>query len=228
MLVCDKCGAENPLGRIFCGSCGSKLDMTNISSDVIANRQKSGFFVAHYKKMLVVLAILAMALVGLALWPQAGVLGEKGTSVGSGRTRRQMGVLLNLASGRTITVSISEKDINGYLKHTKSLSKQYESCSVDLVSRGMSSRLVIPLVEVPLGKFKLKLKVSFDIRCVPVGGQVVVTGASVGHLPLWGPARALAVSQYRKIFASGKEPEVLSVLTEVRIEDGQAELSAGK
>jgi len=32
MLTCSKCGYDNELGRIFCHSCGAKLDLSNIKS----------------------------------------------------------------------------------------------------------------------------------------------------------------------------------------------------
>ena len=67
MLVCKKCGADNPLGRVFCGSCGGKLDMTDITSDTLADQQRASFFVAHYKKFLLVLLLLVLATVGLTL-----------------------------------------------------------------------------------------------------------------------------------------------------------------
>jgi hypothetical protein len=228
MLICKKCGSDNPLGRIFCGSCGSKLDMSDMTSDTLADRQRESFLLTHYKKMLLVLAILVLATIGLALWPSTAVLGEEGTSLGSSKVKQHMGLLLNLAPGQVVKLTVNEKDINGYLKHTKLRKSRYESCSTRLVSRGMSARLVRPLADVPLGKFKLKLKISFDLRCVPAAGQVVVTGASVGHLPLWGPTKTLALTEYRKLFASGKEQGLLKVLTDIRIEDGQAELSAGE
>lgn len=227
MILCKKCGADNPLGRIFCGSCGGKLDMADMTSDSLVDRQRESFFLAHYKKFLIVLVIFVLALVGLALWPNTAVLGEEGTSLGSSKVRKHMGLLRNLAPGRAVKVIVFEKDINGYLKHTKLRKSRYEACSTRLASRGMSARLVRPLVEVPLGSFKLKLKISFDIRCVPSGQQLVVTGASVGHLPLWGPAKTLALMEYKKLFAAGKEQEVLKNLSNIRIEDGQAELSAG-
>src|SRR5664280_650014 len=32
MLTCSKCGYDNELGRIFCHSCGAKLDLSEIKS----------------------------------------------------------------------------------------------------------------------------------------------------------------------------------------------------
>ena len=32
MVICQKCGYDNELGRIFCHSCGAKLDLTEIKS----------------------------------------------------------------------------------------------------------------------------------------------------------------------------------------------------
>ena len=32
MVICQKCGYDNELGRIFCHSCGTKLDLSEIKS----------------------------------------------------------------------------------------------------------------------------------------------------------------------------------------------------
>lgn len=39
MLICDKCGYDNQLGRIFCHSCGAKLEISHIHAP-IGNEKK--------------------------------------------------------------------------------------------------------------------------------------------------------------------------------------------
>ena len=41
-IQCDKCGAMNPLGAIFCRTCGEKLEMKEMKPKVIqsANKRK--------------------------------------------------------------------------------------------------------------------------------------------------------------------------------------------
>ena len=40
MLICPKCGYDNELGRIFCHSCGDKLDLSNIKPATPAEKKR--------------------------------------------------------------------------------------------------------------------------------------------------------------------------------------------
>ena len=36
MITCGSCGSENELGRVFCVQCGGKLDLSAMTSEVVA------------------------------------------------------------------------------------------------------------------------------------------------------------------------------------------------
>lgn len=226
MLKCTRCGIENPLGRVFCGSCGSKLDLTGVTGDAIAEEVRPSFVELHYRKAVGVLAVLAVAVVALAFWPNTAPLGEKGTPASPSRTTGKMGVIQTLVSGRSVTVEISEADINGYLSFSRLRKTGIDSCTVRLVPQAFVARLVKPLGSWTAGKFSLSPKISFEVRCVPVGRQLLVSSASIGHLPAVGPLKRMAVGPFLKLFAGGKEAEWLKAASEIKCDMGKVSITA--
>ena len=48
MVKCTKCGADNPLGRVFCQACGSKLDLSAMTSESVAERPADADVLARH------------------------------------------------------------------------------------------------------------------------------------------------------------------------------------
>jgi len=68
MVFCKKCGTDNQLGRVFCTSCGAKLDLTNMSNELIADKSSDGSWISQNwgKLVSVPLVMLVLAIAGLA------------------------------------------------------------------------------------------------------------------------------------------------------------------
>jgi len=70
MIVCSKCGYDNELGRIFCHSCGAKLDLTEVKAPSQGGkvfRKSRGGGMGKLLSRLVWIAILAIIVVIVVL-----------------------------------------------------------------------------------------------------------------------------------------------------------------
>jgi hypothetical protein len=68
-IQCDKCGNQNPLGAIFCRTCGEKLEMKEMQPKVVqsANKQKMSSFMLRQLISLIVFILIALIGVGAFL-----------------------------------------------------------------------------------------------------------------------------------------------------------------
>mgnify|MGYP001069542402 CR=1 FL=1 len=82
-------------------------------------------------------------------------------------------------------------------------------------------RVIGPLT---IGKYKLTPKISYDLICVPVSGRLAIAKASIGHLPLWGGTKKLAVNAIYKIVSREKEWAIFKYLTEIKAEQGKVSI----
>ena len=64
MVICSKCGYDNELGRIFCHSCGAKLNLSEIKSpsqggkDLTRKKKRKGAMLARLIQIVIALAIV--------------------------------------------------------------------------------------------------------------------------------------------------------------------------
>ena len=75
MLICPKCGHDNPLGRIFCHSCGDKLDLNRIKPPSAAEKKRRQIKRGAKRTVrialeLVIGAALVLAIVLICLTPE--------------------------------------------------------------------------------------------------------------------------------------------------------------
>ena len=65
-IQCDKCGNMNPLGAIFCRSCGEKLEMKEMKPKVVqsANKRKMSAYMVRQLISLIVFVLIALIGVG--------------------------------------------------------------------------------------------------------------------------------------------------------------------
>ena len=77
MLICPKCGYDNELGRIFCHSCGDKLDLSNIKPATAAEKKlrKAKRETANVTRWIVRLCIVGVVLLIGALLFSLGLFG---------------------------------------------------------------------------------------------------------------------------------------------------------
>jgi len=218
MIICGKCGVDNQLGRVFCTSCGAKLDLTNMSSQSITNTNKESWMKAHGKKLGWIPVILLIALAGFVMWPCQGVIGEKGTPAGSKKVEGQLAFAASLKAGQKGgPIVLTEQDINGYIENVMQKKANVSSMSVSLKKGLVSVRMVREFVK--LGPVPIAL--SCDAKCLPSGGQLQIAKASLGHVPLVGPLVKIAQRLLGGACASDPQLAGLASLEDLNVEDGK-------
>ncbi len=119
MVICPKCGYDNELGRIFCHSCGAKLNLSEIKSpsqggkNLTKKKKGKGGMLGRLIQVVVVLGIVAVIFLALqvpALRP-ISTLSEDLTSIDKKRFELDG---LNLQKGSR-TIAISETELNAFI-----------------------------------------------------------------------------------------------------------------
>jgi hypothetical protein len=228
MLICPKCGKENGLGRVFCSDCGAKLDTDGLTTASLRRGWSPLSLLQYWKKVVAALVAVALVLGGLALWPRAPVIGGKGTRMGGRRVETQLEALSQARDGRAMTAQFAEKDVNGYLEFLKIPNMRVAALSLCVKPGYFEVRMLRMLKPIGVGSFRLVPRLTYDLACVPVGGAVVVRKASLGHLPLWGGARAMAVRAVHRVVSAEREWAYLRSATAIEVGDESVSVRVGR
>jgi len=121
MIVCSKCGYDNELGRIFCHSCGAKLDLTEIKAPSqggkpLTKKAKGGAGKLFSRVISVAIIAFLVVLVFLAL--QVPSVRPISTSSDDLNLSDQKRAALDnvLALKKPATVSITEGELNSFIQ----------------------------------------------------------------------------------------------------------------
>ena len=224
MIICGKCGNDNPLGRVFCGKCGGKLDFSHTSSADIAAKTQTKKFEGWGKPVTMVIVLIVLIPVALALWPKTTAIGKPASSGGDKRVEVGVKASSTIKKGQTGNIAFAEEDINAYFEQGKAKAAGFDTVRVSLLQGFFTAQAIRPLFQLP---FKVKgnpftVKMSFEVVCVPVkGGTVVVRKAAVGHLPMIGPMKAIAAGQFRKGADAQKDWTTFKSAAETKIDAGR-------
>jgi hypothetical protein len=189
-IKCRECGYVNTLGRVFCSKCGKKLDLSRVSTRLLA---RSTLTPADRRARLfrwVVVLVLA-AVIGLMLWPMEpeGVVGSRDDVKA---LRVKVGRLERAAAARAYVFDVvTEEEVNAFLEETVGGDPS--------VAKSEGLRLGIETIRVRFTPEQLKvfllanwgpLKLSYMVAGVPEIRQrrfsVNPTHGRLGHL--WLPA----------------------------------------
>ena len=216
MIICTKCGADNQLGRVFCMSCGTKLDLTHVSTEAIAQENKTSWIGMHWPK-LVLIPILLLLLVsaGLIFWANTELIGEKGNIAGSRRVESMLIAAVNARSGGSAVYQCKEPDVNAYLENVVSR-KSGAAVYVTFHKGLVTARLVKLLTKAG----PVTIAISCDAKCLPEGGRLVVKQATLGHLKLFGPLMSVANSLYAGALSVDSQLVNLKGVSDIKVEDG--------
>ena len=228
MLICSKCGMENPLGRVFCGSCGAKLELSHMGSDTVAGSQSASVMFRHGLKLVIVVILVIAAVVVTAFVPKTRVIGKKGTNRGSRRVGSALRMIKGLPNGRALKKTFTEADINAYLEFSKARKLKMKSVSVAVGDGYFRVRVIRAIGPFALGPVQIEPKISHELMCVPVGDAVVVRRANMGHLPLFGPFKTLLVRGLHRKFAGQKEWAAFEYLATIQAEENRITLEVEK
>lgn len=229
-IECQNCGFKNDLGRVFCVQCGKKMTLERTSLNELAEQRQIpvGMIV---KRVVIAIVLLALAgLVALAFWPTA-VAGVASDPVGVEQVpMKKQAMKRALRYGQRVTVSFSEAELNGYLANVAK-SRQLGRLAIDLGEGEFEL----------FGRFQVgaSTNISFlsDLRA-PIscrltgafdGGRLVITKASIGHLPAIGPLQAIPVNCFSGVFNDLlAERDIVDGLLQVKLAGNTADLKLGK
>ena len=120
MLTCSKCGYENELGRIFCHSCGAKLDLSEMKAPSQGGaklKKKGSPGAGQFGRRIIGVVILA-ALIGL-IYLMAQVPGVRPISTTSQDLRSAEQKRFDLdqltTSRQARVISFTEAEINAFI-----------------------------------------------------------------------------------------------------------------
>ena len=221
MILCKKCGNSNPLGRVFCGTCGSKLDLSGLSSETVAEITRRPLVSLRFLKILWLLLLAPIIIAALAFWPDSAPIGRDGTRLGMQRVEGSLHLLADVKKGRTLGREFTEEDVNGYFKFDKAAKLQTESISVQAFEGYIQVRVVRALSMIRLGSVEVVPRVSYDLFCVPMGSLVRVSKVRMGHLSWLGPMKTSVVRSIYRMASSQKEWAVFGDMTELKLAPGK-------
>lgn len=185
-IKCGACGKPNPLGRLYCMGCGTKLEVSEQTVARAKTHERPGRASVPFRLLRLLLSAgLLAALVALLLpvtpTGQVGVLADANILGQKLRNLREA-----MHTGREISYRISESELNAYLVEMLKKSPPSNSWGLDLrrINVTFQNGSFLVLLEVVRGPFTL----TQELRVVPVqrDGRWAfdVTGMRMGRLQL--------------------------------------------
>jgi hypothetical protein len=214
----------SPLGRVFCGACGAKLDLSAMTTDNVASMTHRSFFSLRALKFLWVILIPPVLMAGLALWPAPAPIGKAGSLIGTQRVERSLQTFVSLKKGRTLGSEFKEEDINGYFNSDMAAKLGATSVSMQVFEGYLQVHVVRTMKLLKLGSFVFSPPVSYDFFCVPAGSMLRMPKVSMGHLTWLGPFKTSLVRSLYGTAAANQDWAVLSDTSEITFEPGKVTL----
>ncbi len=211
-VTCPACGHANPLGRMFCMSCGARLELSEKTVRQARERGMRGSGVSRFIRLLVFLAALAALVAMLRPVSPAGATG--GTQDSASLARKLNALQQAQLEHRSLHVIAEESEVNAYLQEALEESRK---------TQGGGSFFELTRINVAFAKDELtvllvaergQLTVTQELRGAPVieGGRFALklTSVRVGQLPLPGAAGRLLAGRAAVVFSGmSREREVL-------------------
>ena len=214
MLICQDCGEQNQIGRVFCASCGVKLDLDGLRSEDVRAMGAIPWW-KRYWKLLALVPVLIVALAwGMRLWPKVDRIGLPGSGAGRMRVIRALERVQQISDGdgavRSAEVVFDEADINAYLRYEVE-PKLGARVSVDLAEGMVLVRVVRPRFSWGLPKgYRFEPDASYDFVCGLRSKQLIPYKVRVGHASA-GLAKKRVSRAWMGIFGARDEAEVLAL-----------------
>lgn len=222
MIRCQKCGTENQLGRVFCMRCGSKLELTTFTSEVVKEKLKVSFWEKHKNKILMAILFILIILISLVLWPKTEVVGEKGVPLSRQRVEEVLKSLAQTPAGQSSMATFSEKDLNTYFELALAPKAKLESLCISVKDGFFFIRMVKPIFSISFLKIKIAPLLSFEMYCVPIkDNQLAIRRAMIGHFTLAGATRKIAARAIEKQLAEDSAWALHRNVTQIKAEAGQ-------
>jgi hypothetical protein len=197
MVTCPKCGYDNELGRIFCHSCGTKLDLTEIKSPSQGGKslrkKKAGSPIGRLVRRTVEIAIPAALVIAIYLALQVPGIRPISTTnddlISADRKRAELDDLATQKQPRAIR--ISEAELNAFIEtlgFEKGEARTFEVIPTRLqfeLGDGVVTAIFVGKVHLG-GSVDKQLYLSYTGAPAIEGGTFVfkAVGGSLGALPI--------------------------------------------
>jgi uncharacterized OB-fold protein len=240
MISCQACGHGNPLGRVFCQKCGTKLDLTKIRAPgggegaggvTIGvrkddDKKKSPLKIAI--RIFDIVLILAVIAVLVLVWLEPTVKGMLNSPSEAEKVKLEREKLeFAISAKRSYKFSISDIGLNSYLLNVAEVQKSIGDDKLALVPE-QNLVAVVYIRKFRIGGFEKNIVMQY------VGEPVVDAGefrfrpvrGSLGKLPVPGFALGLYERNFARVFQNfGDERALLAQLTSIQVDPQKVTLS---
>ena len=233
MVICSKCGYDNELGRIFCHSCGAKLNLSEIKApgqggkDLTRKKKAAkGRRLRQIVNLVIGVAIVTAVVLALQVPALRPISTSSDDSTSADEKRFELDGLTLQKTPRTIAVS--EGELNAFID-TLSLQKSEAKGPSVSVSKlqvelgdGFVTAILISRIHLG-GSFEKQFCCSYTGVPATEGGHFVFkpVGGFVGTLPIhpWILEKTgLFDHCYGRLFVNlGQEKQVLGLLTSISV-----------
>ncbi len=238
MIPCDKCGYDNPLGRIFCAQCGDKLNLDQLNEPEMLRPEKK----KTSRGLLFILLdifVLALVLAALAFWPA----GHKAALGSESLARAALGKLARLDSTAvSLALEFSEKEANvlaaGYLAGQKRSGVRHvmdiKSVEIVLDPNAVRATAFASIGPWSFGSYSLgPFPITYSVLAVPIKEDKAVRfdvrRGAIGHLPLPGPLGKPAAKKFEQIFSkAGRYKNLLNKADAIELQKGAVTIKIKK
>ena len=242
MVICQKCGYDNELGRIFCHSCGTKLDLSEIKSPSQGGKSlkkkkaggAAGKTVVRFVNFAIVVVVIATIYLALQVPTLRPITTTNEDSLSVDKKRSALDDLLLQKAPRTI--SVSEAELNAFVEmlgFQKGAPKVLEVVPTRLqfeLGDGVVTAIFIGKINFG-GSVEKQIYLSYTGVPTIEGGHFVFkrVGGALGGLPInpWLLEKTgLFDRYYAKVFGNlSQEKQVLDSLASISVTPKEAVLT---
>lgn len=224
-IKCATCGHRNPLGRLYCMSCGAKVDVTEqtITKARDSERTPTSTVILRGVRLVITLLLLVALVLMMQPVPAGGRLGNRADANELGRklTTLQDAVL----EGRASVQQLLEHEINAYLleilRRAPSSKRSWLGAELKAVNLRLAEGNVVAVYLVEAGPFKLTQEIT--VAPVREGDHwgYAVRAVRVGRMPMPSPLGAMLSRRAAGVFDGlSREREMLDRVAQVDIKVG--------
>lgn len=207
MIICPNCGKDNELGRIFCLSCGAKLDLNAIAAPTSAKNPsirkarralQATMVNALIKSVKLFFLAASAAFISLLFLPPDFVRYRATPQDGDEFDNKKFQLSEAVNSATSASIKFSEVEVNGMLKqHVKALNDNFKSpIKIGSIYASLGNDVVTVAVDRKWLNFHVFL--VFKVKPVLKNGKFVFepVGGAIGRFPL----PSAVVPQYVDVF----------------------------
>ncbi len=227
VIPCGKCGNPNPLGRVFCGACGARLELGNLSQAKTTHRVEPTRVFSWLWQVGVTLLFVLLVVVGISMIPQTTTIGVEGSRSGSAQIAGLTRASRQLLRGQRLGKPVSEADLNGYFRDGAARQMKVDAFSVDIRDGMIRTRMVRTLPGFDVGSWQFRPKASYEVVVIPIGDQVRFGATRKGLLPLFGPFKTAVIRDlYRRVATLEEWQELCGrgLVSDVQAREGAIDL----